>query len=136
MTKRKWKLIREGDVDEWGEQPLRLDRREASPRRLPAAKSLNGLVELRPVVYLEPEDTIVIDHAPARPSWVCHACGEIWPCVAARGHLKEALSPVRLAMYMWMKLEEAVVEEHFSSTDCAALFDRFIHWTRDPSAHE
>lgn len=78
----------------------------------------------------------MIDHAPDRPSWVCLACGEPWPCVAAQGHLKEALSPVRLAMHMWSQLEEAASEDQFSSQDCAALFDRFIHWTRHPGAHE
>jgi hypothetical protein len=52
MTKSKWKLTREGDVDEWGEEPLRLDRREASPLELLAEDPLNGLVELHPGVYL------------------------------------------------------------------------------------
>jgi hypothetical protein len=39
-------------------------------------------------------------------------------------------------MYMWSNLEEAAGQDRFSSKDCAALFDRFIRWTRDPGAPE
>jgi len=69
-------------------------------------------------------------HVAARPSWDCRACGEPWPCTPAQRHLMGTLSPVRLAMYMWSNLEEAIFQGHFSSKDCPALFDRFILWTR------
>jgi hypothetical protein len=55
MTKSKWKLTPEGDVDERGEEPRRLDRRKASPLELLAEDPLNGLVELGPGVYLGPK---------------------------------------------------------------------------------
>lgn len=78
---------------------------------------------------------IKFPHIAARPSWDCRTCGEPWPCVAAQGHLRETLGPARLAMYMWLNLEEAAAQDRFSSKDCASLFDRFIHWTRDPGTH-
>lgn len=55
MTRSKWKLTPEGDVDEWGEEPLRLDKPEASPLELLVEDPLNGLVELRPGIYLGPK---------------------------------------------------------------------------------
>ncbi len=68
------------------------------------------------------------EHLAERPSWDCRTCGSPWPCVPARASLNVAMDRVALAIYMWVSLEEAV--QHLSAEPVAALFERFIRWTR------
>jgi hypothetical protein len=68
------------------------------------------------------------DHDPLRPLWDCRSCGKTWPCAPARESLSRKMDRVALAIYMWLNLEDAVVE--LSATPPSELFDRFIAWTR------
>jgi hypothetical protein len=55
MAKTKWKLTKEGEIDEWGREPLRLDKSRMSLLEDLADDPLNELVEVRPGVYLGPK---------------------------------------------------------------------------------
>ena len=67
------------------------------------------------------------DHSPERPSWDCRLCGKAWPCDPAREDLVAALDRVGLAVYMWLNLEDAVME--VPRMPPSELFERFIAWT-------
>ena len=67
------------------------------------------------------------DHTPDRPSWDCRSCGKAWPCDPAREDLVAEMDRVGLAIYMWMNLEDAVMEVPRMPT--SELFERFIAWT-------
>ena len=68
------------------------------------------------------------EHTADRPSWDCRCCGKPWPCDPAREQLVAELSPVRLAMYCWVNLEEAAGD--LPDMPVAEAFDRFLAWTR------
>ena len=68
------------------------------------------------------------EHVAERPSWDCRVCGKAWPCDPAREALLIEMDRVALAIYMWLNLEEAVLET--SLGPASELFERFIRWTR------
>jgi hypothetical protein len=70
------------------------------------------------------------DHPPTRPSWDCRACGKSWPCDPARERMICEMDRVALAIYMWLNLEDAVME--LPTIPPSELFDRFISWTHSP----
>jgi hypothetical protein len=55
MTKRKWKLTRDGEVDEWGDQQRQADRPASSPTSLIAEAQRGRLLMLSPGVYIGPK---------------------------------------------------------------------------------
>jgi hypothetical protein len=68
------------------------------------------------------------EHVAERPTWDCRACGKPWPCNPAREALVTEMDPVGLAIYMWLNLEEAVMD--IPRGPASQLFERFIRWTR------
>ena len=72
------------------------------------------------------------DHPPSRPSWLCAADGEPWPCDAAREQLASEMAGVGLAMWMATTMVHAARED--PSIPPSELFQRFIAWTRPPWA--
>jgi len=68
------------------------------------------------------------EHVAERPSWDCRVCGKPWPCDAAREALILEMDRVALAIYMWINLEEAVLDRPLGPA--SELFERFIRWTR------
>lgn len=70
-------------------------------------------------------------HRPDRPSWLCAACGQPYPCSPARVELSEQYADDRvgLSVYMGMQLEHAAGEIG-ATTPPEELFERFILWTR------
>jgi hypothetical protein len=68
------------------------------------------------------------EHTPCRPSWECLACGRPWPCDPARETLSLAMDFFQLAMFMWDKLEESVVDDPGSPWQ--EVYERFIKWIR------
>jgi hypothetical protein len=71
------------------------------------------------------------DHNPARPSWVCNACAEPWPCATRQRQLLAEFdgSFVSLLMYLSTRFQEAAQEQ----PDALAgdLYGRFILWARN-----
>jgi hypothetical protein len=67
------------------------------------------------------------EHVERRPSWDCGACGKPWPCDPAREELTAELSPTRLRIHVWMRLEVAAFD--MPEGPVTELFERFIHWT-------
>lgn len=67
------------------------------------------------------------EHPPARPSWDCRTCGRCWPCDPARELMASEMDRVALSVYMWLNLENAVME--LPAMPACELFDRFISWT-------
>ena len=56
MTRAQWKLTKESEVDEWGEEEARRFGRPVIPLlALLAEDKRNGLVEIAPGVYLGPK---------------------------------------------------------------------------------
>jgi hypothetical protein len=70
-------------------------------------------------------------HSPARPSWTCNADGNLWPCPAARVHLRSqyAGDQVGLSMYMSGQLTSAAVDLAGAGPLPPDLFHRFLGWT-------
>lgn len=66
-------------------------------------------------------------HIEERPSWNCRACGEPWPCEIARKELAAELSPTRLRLHLWMRMEIAAADELGPSPK--EMFRRFFGWT-------
>jgi len=71
---------------------------------------------------------MTVEHAPARPSWGCRVCQKPWPCDLARKDMCSEMDRTALTIYMWLNLEDAVLER--PDTPVGELFDRFIAWTR------
>lgn len=82
-----------------------------------------------PERYAEP-------HLPLRPLWLCRACAAPWPCGPARLALIRgyADNTIGLCIYLCAALHHAVADLYRlnpnDGPDPAALFDRFIGWTR------
>jgi len=55
MAKTKWKLTRDGKIDEWGDDRLRFSRQTASLLELFADDPKIDLIEIRPGVYVGPK---------------------------------------------------------------------------------
>lgn len=68
------------------------------------------------------------EHVAKRPSWDCRLCAKPWPCDPAREALVTEMDRVTLAIYMWLNLEEAVLD--MPHGPASELFERFIRWTR------
>ncbi|MEV6599349.1 hypothetical protein AB0M36_21210 [Actinoplanes sp. NPDC051346] len=66
-------------------------------------------------------------HTPDKPSWDCLACGRPWPCDPAREALSSEMDRVRLAVFMWEALEEAVRD--LPPTPFTEIVERFLAWT-------
>ncbi|MEV1288330.1 hypothetical protein [Micromonospora sp. NPDC049679] len=71
-------------------------------------------------------------HAPLRPSWLCTACGEEWPCITRKRQLKELLrcDVQRLRRYMHPYVPIALVE--LDELDEARVHERFVSWCGKP----
>jgi hypothetical protein len=67
------------------------------------------------------------EHLAGRPEWDCRSCGRPWPCDPAREGLIAEMDRTALSVYMWVNLEEAVLE--LPRTPASELFERFIAWT-------
>ena len=72
--------------------------------------------------------SMMVEHVPDRPSWACRVCARPWPCEPARVDMCAEMDLVALAAYMWLNLEDAVLE--LADLPAGELFDRFISWTR------
>lgn len=70
------------------------------------------------------------EHIAARPSWDCVACDKPWPCDPAREFLVWEMDTVRLSVYLWGSLEEAVGD--LPAMPAAEAFDRFMAWVPRP----
>lgn len=70
-----------------------------------------------------------VDHQPNRLFYDCLACGQTWPCAPARRHLA-ATAPSRGYLAMWMAAELGLATSVLAHESPAALFDRFLNWTR------
>lgn len=71
-------------------------------------------------------------HLPERPSWDCAACGQPWPCDAAREEAASTLDAVLLPIYMSAQMYDAAGE--IEAVQPHELFDRFVAWTRPARA--
>jgi len=71
---------------------------------------------------------MMVEHGPDRPSWVCRVCARPWPCDPAQVDMRAEMDRVALAIYMWLNLQDAVLERPGLPT--GELFERFISWTR------
>ncbi|GAB1694930.1 hypothetical protein KRM28CT15_67330 [Krasilnikovia sp. M28-CT-15] len=73
------------------------------------------------------------EHQAARPSWECRACGQAWPCAAAKVELAEQYQrfPTGLAIYLGSCLVEAIDDWAANARGAAPdLYDRFLGWAR------
>ena len=68
------------------------------------------------------------EHEAERPSWDCANCGRPWPCDPAREQLKAHLGPVIVAIHMWGRLDDAVLD--LRGVPTGELYERFLSWTR------
>jgi hypothetical protein len=74
-----------------------------------------------------------VEHTPLRPSWLCDADGEPWPCDAAR----EAMAGedcISRAFFMVLMLNDAAGD--MPGATPSELFERFVAWTRRTPADE
>ncbi|WP_433534877.1 hypothetical protein ACQPZK_22415 [Micromonospora sp. CA-249363] len=73
-------------------------------------------------------------HVPMRPLWLCHRCGQPWPCGSAKLALVAEYRDVSLSLFLYLAgcLHEAIDDLHRLNptvTGTAAdLFDRFLGW--------
>ncbi|MFY1688552.1 hypothetical protein [Plantactinospora sp. WMMB782] len=76
------------------------------------------------------------EHLPARPLWLCRACGQPWPCGQAKLDLLAEYqgSRVSLCLYLATSLCNAIDDLHRLNSSMtgstADLFDRFLGWLR------
>lgn len=68
-------------------------------------------------------------HLPARPTWLCHACGEPWPCLPYRDRLIETMNSMERGVLMAGHLGAAMAD---LDVPISALSERFLGWVRDP----
>ncbi|WP_371688667.1 hypothetical protein, partial [Micromonospora sp. KC207] len=77
------------------------------------------------------------DHLPARPIWLCRACGGPWPCSPARRRLlhEYADAPVTLAVYLaglMLEADEQLNQAYpYTAPSPEALHRRFLGWLRE-----
>ncbi|MFI5497142.1 hypothetical protein [Actinoplanes sp. NPDC051859] len=71
-------------------------------------------------------------HQPARPSWDCLGCGESWPCQQVRSDLLSGTDSFSMSIYAAVMMHEAIGD--LPKADPAALWERFLAWTRTPDA--
>lgn len=69
-----------------------------------------------------------IEHTFERPSWNCRTCHDPWPCKSAREQMLAEMRPTEIGIACWTYLELAL--EELQDLDPAALFDRFLYWSR------
>jgi hypothetical protein len=74
-----------------------------------------------------------VEHTPLRPSWLCAADGEPWPCDAARQAMAGEDSISR-AIFMALMLHEATGD--MPDATPSELYERFVAWTRTTPADE
>jgi hypothetical protein len=69
-------------------------------------------------------------HLPARPSWICQACGAPWPCRSRQGELVAEFDGARVSLALF--LAGCFVEAARDQPQITAgqLYLRFIGWTR------
>jgi hypothetical protein len=74
------------------------------------------------------------EHIPLRPTWLCRACADRWPCQAARTDLlaEHADDLVFLAVFLASTMTEAVYDlvelNPGAAPTPAQLWDRFMAW--------
>mgnify|MGYP006218221885 CR=1 FL=1 len=75
-------------------------------------------------------------HQPLRPTWLCRSCAAPWPCQPARLVLLRdfAGDQIGLSVYGCSMMHLAVNDllRLDAVPDPAALFARFLSWTRPP----
>ncbi|MFC8850037.1 MULTISPECIES: hypothetical protein [unclassified Micromonospora] len=80
------------------------------------------------------------EHLPARPIWLCRACGGPWPCSPARRRLlhEYADAPVTLAVHLAGLMLEAGEQLNraypYTAPSPEALHRRFLGWLRGRGA--
>jgi hypothetical protein len=70
-------------------------------------------------------------HLGDRPTWICRACGDPWPCAGARRNLRIEFRwfPSVFKIYMMGQMGDAAADlEPDSTGPSAALYDRFLSW--------
>jgi hypothetical protein len=75
-------------------------------------------------------------HIGDRPSWICRACGDPWPCARARQDLRVEFRwfPSVFKIYMMGQMADATADlEPDSPGPSAALYDRFLSWLPIPA---
>lgn len=74
------------------------------------------------------------EHSPLRPTWLCRACADPWPCVQTRADLlaEHGDDLTLLAVFMVSTMTEAVYDLYALNPDAtptpAELWDRFMQW--------
>lgn len=69
------------------------------------------------------------EHQPQRPSWLCAACQQEWPCVPARNALLAAHGPgATLCLRMAGRLIDATADNLAGQS--GELHQRFLGWAR------
>jgi hypothetical protein len=73
-------------------------------------------------------------HQPDRPSWLCLADGEEFPCAAMRAHVRRAFrNTIDRGIYMGGFYQFAIIELP-RPEEAGAIHRRFFEWTREPVA--
>lgn len=70
-------------------------------------------------------------HLGERPTWLCRACGDPWPCVEARRELRVEFRwfPSVFKIYMIGQMVDAAADlEPDGGGPSAALYERFLSW--------
>jgi hypothetical protein len=70
---------------------------------------------------------VMREHAPARPTWECSACGAGWPCAPLRAAMPLVMAPRQLRVIMYGALTDAARDMPGASP--LALHERFLAWT-------
>jgi hypothetical protein len=74
-------------------------------------------------------------HAPDRPSWLCRACAEPWPCEQEKATLLFASGGdlQYVVLYLGLYLVDAVSDLYPGTqyADLKPLVQRFLGWVRD-----
>lgn len=76
------------------------------------------------------------EHAPLRPLWICRSCAQPWPCGLARLRLLTEYRDDRVGLHLYLgwalftAIEDLYKLNPQPGPDPAAMYPRFLHWTR------
>lgn len=70
----------------------------------------------------------MIEHSAQPGTWDCRACGQPWPCTAAKEQLAGETNSLELATYLWLCFDEATAD--LTTVSGRQLYDRFVGWNR------
>lgn len=97
------------------------------PLHLRAAPGgLSGLAPYR----LAPDTGRPVSHHPARATWLCETCGQMWPCPDARRQLASEYTGHRPALGLYMAAHYELAYNDLRHMRPGDVWERFFGWVR------